>query len=133
MQIDSVSPTGAFNDGGYRITLTGVFPANERLRVYLGTKGNDTDPVLYSGVPGQGSDVYPIGTTKVVAFVPLIEAGGPYVLTVAAPDLAQSVSLVDAVTIHKRQLHSRVFNLRRMFPPQWLVGPRTPDQLEPVA
>lgn len=91
-------------------------------------------PEIYSGIPGQGSDVYPLNTTTMRAYTPLLTAGGPYDIVVVQPDVTGTPSdvVVTTLTAAKPHFKSSVFAMRTTLPPNYLTGPRNMDVLEPV-
>lgn len=130
--VTSVDRATVFADGGYLIVLTGTFPLDTKLRVYIGTAGNTTDPQCVSGKAGQGKDVYALTTTTLRAYTPVMPAGGPYKIFVVAPDLGENGTLNAAITAVAPDFKSSVFSMRSVMPPRYATGPRTIDAVEPI-
>lgn len=91
-------------------------------------------PKAYAGIPGQGGDVYPLNTTTMRAYTPLLTAGGPYDIFVVQPDETGTPSdaLTTALTAAKPHFKSSVFAMRSVLPPNYRTGPRNMGVLEPV-
>ena len=129
----SVTPDELDGEGGKRLLFSGIFEA------YIGqlfvveftpTGGGDAVRGL-SGVPGRPTNVFPRNATQLYCYSPALDAGD-YDVTVKLADNSESGVLASPVTVEKPQYQTKVFDLRRVFAPDFRVGPRSMDLLEPV-
>lgn len=112
--------------GGTAITLTGTFPINVALRVWMGPSGTSSDPPAYGG-SGLGYTAYsPDGVTLQVASPP-VDVVGNFSVTVNRADLAETVVAADMGKFVERALLGKGFFIRASNPPWMDVGQKTPD------
>ncbi len=114
------------NEGG--MTVTGVISATAgTYTVRVGPAGGltlaVTDPIVYSGIEGQGNDII-VGTDGSFTFiVPPLPIGGPYAITFI--DAADAVIFTEPlITVVAHTYHRKRWDFRRLFPPRWRTGPR---------
>lgn len=137
LALTSISPEAVTAEGGVLLTLTGDFSGflGTALRVHVGPNGNDTDPECYSGVVGQGNDIYPGSVTVMRCYLPTLDptTGTPYKVFIERSDGgADNALLAAALTVRSSQYFSKVFELRSVFPRFYRMGPRNMDALEPL-
>lgn len=123
--IASISPQKVSCEGGHALTITGSFELTHRYRVHVGNSETTSDPICYSGIPGQGNVVYPTNATTLVAYTPLlVSSTTPYSILVV--DLETSVvhPLLNALTALKKQFYSLVYLYRKNMHGDYKVGPR---------
>lgn len=129
--VDSVSPATIPENGGYLIEVicTGIVFTNQ-FQVYIGLTGTTADAICYSGVPDQGSIIYPFTSTIIRAYTPILDpTGGPYDLLVEDVTLTEEQVLAASVSVLPREFNSVVFGLRRILPVFYKSGPRGIDQV----
>lgn len=118
--IDAAAPGTVGDDGGWEITLTGTFPTDQGITVYV--QGGGLKEACYSGVVGQGNLAYSEeGSTLKVAVPPLPE--GTYDLYAESEDGLYSGTLAGGLTVVHRAFTTTLYSLRAMFPPPRDVGP----------
>jgi len=128
--VDGVDVDTVGDDGAVKVTLSGGFPPDQRVKVRV-TDGGEVDSLCYSGVigeaewasavtiPGEGDDP---DTQELSVWVRPLPIGGPYDLVVTA-ESGPSFSLLDALTVIKRSFTTNLYSLRSAFPPPRDVGP----------
>lgn len=130
LALDSVDRTTVARDGGYRIVILGTFELDKPHRVHIGSAGDSSDPLCFSGKPGLAYNAKPFSVTELKPYTPRMEIGGPYTITVIRGDTLETAQLVDAITAVAEDYKSAIFDLRRLLPPHYRVGPRSMDLLE---
>lgn len=119
--VTSVAPAEVGDDGGWLVTVTGVFPA-QGVKVHV-RDGASLDVQCYSGDVGSGAyDVSADGTTLEFVVPPLPE-GGPYGLYFETEDGVSSLTVNAALTVVKRAYADNLYRFRGQFPPPRDVGP----------
>lgn len=124
IQLDSVEPSTVEDDGGYEITLRGLFK-DETAKVYL--KQGATLYECYSAKSGQGYDPRPRNPVTMIVATPPVPRGVYDVRVVQGLD---DDELAAALTVVARNWKSRVFDLRRLLPPWYKTGPRKLDSVD---
>lgn len=110
------------DDGGLVFMVRGTFRLSPA-RVYVVTNGVSIP--CYSGAPGHGYTPIPSSTSSISVVTPPLPRGGPWdVHVVQGVEEATGVGLM---TVVARVWTSRVFDLRRLFPPWYRLGPRVVD------
>jgi len=132
LALDSVDLTTVARDGGYRIVLSGTFELDKPHRVHIGSAGDSSDPLCFSGKPGQAYNAKPFSETELKPYTPRMEIGGPYTITVIRGDTLETDQLVDAITAVPEDYKTTVFDLRKVFPPHYFMGPRSMELLEHI-
>lgn len=129
----SVNPVIVPENGGHLIEISGTaFNIAHAHKVYIGTTGTTADAPCYSGVPGQGNVVYPITTTLLCVYTPLLDPiGGPYKIFVRDLDNSDEDTLTSFDAIH-RDYNSHVFSGRAILPRFYKTGGRSMDTLVPA-
>lgn len=128
--LTSISPTTFPKDGGYKLTITGTFESNQPYRVHIGEDETTGDAQCYSGKAGQGNIIYPVTSTILQCYSPLLLPPGPYsVLVINTLTLEQHILSGVITTIHE-QLESKIFTIRSILPNYYKTGPRIIDQVE---
>lgn len=135
--LEETVPEKVLSDGGGKISVFGDFTdmLGIPFRIHIGPNGDDDDPACYSGVVGQGTVVYPVSEREIRAYLPVLEPtdGSPYnVYVVNVLDPLDDAVLADYLGVLPAQYYSRVFELRRVFPPFYRMGPRNMTLLEPL-
>lgn len=135
--ITEILPEKVSTEGGTRVSISGDFEGKvgTGFRVHVGPNGDDTDPLCYSGVPGQGTVIYPVSSSEMRCYLPVLEPtdGSPHSVYVEqVTDELENATLVDVLTVLPAQFYSRVFELRSVFPPFYRMGPRNMTTLEPL-
>jgi hypothetical protein len=130
--ISSVSPARVANDGGYRMDLQGVFPMGIPLTVHIGETGTSGDTACVSGKAGQGREVYAVNPGHLYCFTPRLPVGGPYAVTVRRVVDDDATVLWDALSTIRPDYRTSVFDLRGMFPVNFLVGTRKIEDVPPI-
>jgi len=131
--LTSISPQKVFCDGGRLLTVTGVFELRHRYRVHVGNSETTSDPICYSGIPGQGNVVYPTNATTLVARTPLlVPSVTPYSVLVVDLDTAVVHSLLNVLTALNKQFYSLVYGYRKVMHGDYKVGPRNIELEAPV-
>jgi hypothetical protein len=136
--VSAASPDQIFNDGGHKITVTGVFEAGHRYVVHLGDLGTPGDPPCHSGVAGQGYLTYPKRSTAggdfdtLYAYSPKVTSNTtPYAVTVQDFDTSEAHSVGGVIEAVKKQFHLVTYSLRKQ-PPHYAAGPRRIELEEPT-
>jgi hypothetical protein len=133
--LTSVSPAVVEATGGRLLILTGSFEVGVKHNVHIGPNGDETDEKAYSGIPGQGFNIYPLNATTIRVYTPELSAGGPHDIYVVQPDETDTPNdiLAGSITAAKPHYKSLVFAMRSLLPPNYRTGPRNMDVLEPVS
>jgi hypothetical protein len=119
----AVTEAFAENDGGRVITSAVAGVPDGTYEIHVGPNEDISDPVFYSGVPGQGSSITVEGGVF-TGVIPTLPVGGPYRFFFV--DLASPATYLSTpkVQIVPHQMLSKVYGLKRSLPPRWLLGPR---------
>lgn len=134
ISVTSVSPADVTELGGTRVSIIGDFESilGDVVRVAVGN-GEASDLLCHAGIPGQKNDIIPLNATEIQCFLPQLDpSGGPYAVTVDSKDGVWSGGLFDVVTAYKRDYKTGVFNMRKILPPNYLLGARDLDGLPEV-
>lgn len=126
IELTSLSQGVVEDDGGYPITITGVF-REEVAAVYL-VRGADQIP-CYSARSGQGYRPFPRSPTTLQFATPPLPLGGA-AWDVKVVQGAFEAVLSAAVTVVARNWHDRSLALRRVLPPWYKLGPRYLDSVD---
>jgi hypothetical protein len=107
------------------VVLPTELPPGCTYEVYVGPTGTTSDPIAYSGVPGQGSQICTLPDSGDLPFVlPELEPG-VYTVTVLDTSTGETTTFPEAVTVSPRDLRSKTYALRRKLPSWLAVGPRS--------
>ncbi len=133
LALTSVVPTEVPEDGGYLIRILGDFSdyLGQPFQVHIGSAGDATDDAAESGVPGQAQIVYPLNADEIRCYSPPLDPG-TYDVFVRLTDNSDSDSLVAVFQTFPKGFETSVYDLRRVLPPYYLVGPRSIEQEETV-
>lgn len=128
--LSSVDQDVVPRDGGYELTIRGTFTLGLH-RVHVGPNGDSTDPMCLSGKPEQVNDIYPLSTSLIRCYTPLLDVGAAdvYVEEVSTSDddvLSAPLTVIEPVW------RSSSFDIRKVLPPNYKLGPRTMEQLHRV-
>jgi len=104
--------------------LSGTFTPANKYAVHVGVNGTTADGKCLSGVAGQGIDLYPVNSSTLYCYCPVLAPGGPYTITVVDLGTLEEVQLSSALSVSAQQFWSQVFSFRKVFPPPWRVGSR---------
>lgn len=123
--LESVQPPAVEDDGGYELTLRGLFKDEEATVVLIDSDLNEF--VCYSAKRGQRYRPRPrTPTTMIVATPPL----PPGVYAVRVAQSLDDDELSAAVTVFRRNWKSKTYDYRRLFPPWYAMGPRHLDRID---
>ena len=128
--VTSITPDRVGSDGGQLLTLVGTFVDGERYRIFIGKDA--TGYPCYSGVPGQGNDLYSGAGVRLRCFVPAIPPRGPYQLYLRSLDSLDEILVSVGLHVFPQDFKTKIFDFRRVLPPYWRTGPRNMETLEPV-
>lgn len=117
--VEAVLPPRVGSDGGYEVTLSGRFPTGQAIRVYVGPAGDNTDQPAYSGVSGQGLDIYSLDGETITFVTPALDKGNQFVTVAAAA--GDDVGALAAV---ERAWASKTYRMRKNLPPWYATGSR---------
>lgn len=123
--IEIVEPVDVSVDGGEAIEFHQLVLPTGTYRIHVGPNENETDPVLYSGIQGQGSRI-DVADGAFTGILPPLPVGGPYrfyLVKLSGTEDATFLS-AQAVTVRPAELRSGRFGLRRLLVPTFATGPR---------
>lgn len=115
-------------DGGYKLTLTGIFETGTEHKVYIGPVGAVTDPQAF-GEQGDGGSVYPKSATSLEVYSPLLQLGGPHDIFIVQVATGLTDELHGVLTAVRSDFKSKVFGMRQLYPPFYFAGPRRMDSV----
>lgn len=118
-------------DGGYEVILYGVFSRLSRYHVYVGPNGDNTDPLALSGVAGLPHDITPINEQRLRFYTPILELGNASVYVMEVGSVEDGV-LTDVLEVIEPVYRSLTFELRRVLPTNYALGPRKMELLHRV-
>lgn len=124
LSIGAIAPARVSRLGGDKVTLTGVFPTGSTYTVAVG------GVLAYSGVSGQGTVIQSDGDQISFVVPPFAIAGIGESVTVLVTRVPESDTVSTTLAVVERHFGSELFEVRRMFPNWYGVGPRRLD-LEP--
>jgi len=131
--LTDVSPVIVGVDGGEELIVLGDFSAliGIPLRVHLGPNGDNTDPECTSGIPDQGNNIFALTDGKLRCYSPRVQwPAVPTFITVRRADDVDTGTLGSPVVeVLYAQYDSSVFSMRKMFPPHYLSGERSLDNV----
>lgn len=116
----SVVPTEVENTGGYRLELA-ISVDDGLYNIHLGPNGDATDPLCFSGIPGQGYECQ-VRDNAVTVFSPALPVGGPYEFTLVNLETAAVTVTTGLVDVRYRLFRSSIYDLRRRFSTKWKTG-----------
>ncbi len=120
-----VEPSTVASDGGYLLDIEGTFELGVAMTVTIGLGEDAKD--AYSGIPGQGTTVYALTTSRLRAYTPAL-APGTYQLSVSV-DGSQLAAISSALLVVPAEHRLSIFSLRAVLPPKWRTGPRSLEQV----
>lgn len=125
--INSSVTANVFEDGGYVIYIPGSYEDGASYSIHIGDYRNALDPVCYSGIPEQGSSIYPQLNGVLYAYTPLLQITGvnPYSVTVINESTLSVQTLIDVLFVRKKQFYNKVYRIRKVLPPRYKTGPRS--------
>lgn len=126
LQIDSVSVNQIDQRGGTPFVITGIFPVDSDLEVYLGANGDITDERCYGGL-GYGKLPQSSDGTTVTCYSPALVDHGSLHLTVRIVSTQETETKTDAISVLERNWNSKQFSMRSHFPSWFDVGYRQLD------
>ena len=118
-------------DGGYLISIVGTFSRSRTYRVYVGPNGDDTDPLSFSGISGSPQDLVPVNEEQLDFYTPILALGTASVYVVES-GTADDGLLVAVLTVIEPVYRSSIFDIRRVLPINYLLGPRNMELLQQV-
>jgi hypothetical protein len=134
LTLTSVTPNTISTLGGHLLKIEGTFTIGHRYQVFIGDIGSTVDPACYSGVPGQGSAIYPVTSAVLLAYSPAMAPSDPtYKIGVVDLDGPEAALMPAAITVLKKQFYTAVYGLRKPLPPTWGLGPRSVEQEPPTS
>lgn len=110
-------------DGGYLIQMRGDLPEGT-YRMHFGTAGDTTDPLMYSGIIGQGADIV-ISNGEFEAWTPPTAVGGAgiHMVKVSGPGAA-TFDTGQIFSVSLPPVRGEVVQLRALLPRKWRVSTR---------
>ncbi len=111
------------NEGGEKITVTLTNVTDGQYNIHLGPLGTALDPIMYSGISGNGNTVTLTGGVF-GAVTPPLPVGGPYRLTLVPLPSGITQVTEPAVTVIPHLMREKVFSMRRNLSPRWKLGSR---------
>lgn len=129
LPVTAVDPVDYGDDGGYLVRVLGDFTGElgNAFKVHIGLNADATDPECVSGIPGQGTDIFPLNATEMRCYTPRLDVGLQHVF-VRRKDNTRSGILANALEIFPRGFETSVYDMRRVMPPFYFVGPRTIEE-----
>jgi hypothetical protein len=118
--VDSIQPSVVDDDGGNEVFLIGTFK-NEPAQVLITREALTFE--CYSGSRGQGNRPVPLAGNVLRVVMPPMPIGADF--TVEVIQGASSGSLPQGLVVAARSWRSKVFELRRAFPPRMRTGARS--------
>jgi hypothetical protein len=119
VSIDTVDPDPITTAGGHLITLTGTFPVDEALEVFLGPTGDETDDPCYSGESGSGySPSSSDGTTLEIVSPPMSKGDRKITVRYDGDNYTADIEVVEY------PYADVVFEVRHNWPKDFSTGPR---------
>lgn len=122
------TPTQVPQDGGVEVTFTSGLDDGTYV-AHFGPNLDDTDPLCYSGVEGQGSEIVVEngGASLWIPTAPLGTAGFYFVKVTGAG--ASDFSTSDIIAVVPFPFRREMLDMRKLFPPQWRMGYREPGDI----
>jgi hypothetical protein len=110
-------------DGGYLVSVYGTFDLGNRYNVHIGPNGDATDPIALSGVSGSPHTIAPATDDRIDFYTPVLVAGlsSVYVFEL---DTSDDNVLTDSITVVEPVYRQTVFDIRRVLPINYRLGPR---------
>jgi len=128
LSLSSFSPLSLSGGGGVLVKISGTFVHGHRYRAQIGNTMMSIDPKFYSGVPGQGTVLYPFTAGILRAYSPYLypsdEVGLPYSVVVTDLETMEQDALVEIVNVYPRLFHDQTYAIRRVLPLHYLTGAR---------
>lgn len=121
--ITSVSPDEVQDDGGYELTILGLFKDADAVVVLV--DADLVEYVCYSARSGHGYAPRPLSPTVLLAATPPMPPG---VYSLRVTQGVDDDDLLDSLTVYRRFWKDRVTELRRLLPPWWRLGHRALDR-----
>jgi hypothetical protein len=133
LSVTAISPDEVCGAGGTRLLITGDFTdyIGQPFVVKLTPDGGGDTVLCLSGVSGSATTLYPRNVTDLYCYLPELPHD-TYDVTVELLDESEDADLLAALLVERRQYFSKVFDIRAVWPPNFRVGPRTMELLEPV-
>lgn len=123
----TVHPGMIQNDGGWRIVIRNVTQfASDRYRVHLGPDGLVTEPVCYPGVAGEGEYATVLNGRFLIVYSPVLPIGTGYRFYFEAEEGTSAISTGETVEVVAHVQRSKVYDMRRRYPPRWYTSARKP-------
>lgn len=125
--VDSINPSIISQDGGVEIIVTGLFPTNKALEIYLGFNGSTSDPLCYGGQGYKTSPMSQDGET-VKFYSPHYNPmeRGELKLTIIYDDVPYVFGSL--MTLIERSFKNKQLNIYSSFPPLMDTGKRLRDK-----
>ena len=124
------TPRYVEDKGGEFLTVTtdDALPLETDLYVYV--YDGVTEHRCYSGVAGSGDVIRAIDANTVRFVVPELPIGGAYDVRVKTTGGALQTTLSAFLQVVARNWETKVFDLRRLYPPWYKTGPRSVDSVD---
>ncbi len=123
----SLDESTVANDGGTKISATGISLPDGDYEIRVGPLGSILDPVCFGGVKNPSRPNVQLLSGAMQFISPPIGIGGPYQITFKNLDTLTVNTSAPVLTVVAHDFASRVLSLRRLFPPKWKAGTRRPD------
>lgn len=123
--VTAIDRTEVLEHGGYELNITGTFERGHTYRVYIGPTGTVTDEQAHSGVAGQKTVIIPYSLVQLRVYTPRVAPG--VIHDVLVEDIATLGTDVVAASLtgRARDYGSKVFKIRKLYPPFYRSGPRS--------
>lgn len=133
--IYSLSRVAVDDAGGMLLRIIGDFADQFGVayNIHIGTTGTTADAKGYAGISGRITTLYVWNATEIRCYMPLLEKGTTVSVLIRAVDGSREQLIPDALEVLPQQYYGSVFELRALLPPQYLLGPRNMENLEPVS
>lgn len=120
--------------GGRLLTISGDFLGQAGLpyEVHVGPLGTVADPKAQSGIPGQGSILYPQGESSLECYLPRQTAVGMVSVLIRRVDGTREQLVPLCLEIMPRQFNLYTYRLLSLLPPYYAVGARSLETERPV-
>lgn len=122
-----LDPAAAPDNGGVVLTFSGVFPLTPII-VSIVAPAGEVD--CYSGQSGNGNEAIRVDASTLKVVAPVLPLG---IFDVIARSGVLTDTLVAGLPVVNRFFHSKVLDLRKLFPPVLAVGPRDLDITDDLA
>jgi len=130
--VTSVDVTSVGDEGGWEISLDGVFPTHVGL--YVDILGTGINSRCFSGVITQGNVCWSVDGSTLTCVTPPVPVGSAYDIVVTSTDATYTTTLSGGLSVWRRSFTTNLYGLRVHHPAPRDVGPYSPiDEVWGVA